>query len=59
MEKVSHDDKRDRYREECVLCQRKVSIGKRVDISLRNYYVEGVGQLCQVCYLKAYGDIIK
>ena len=44
--------------ERCVLpdCGKILDIPKNTPISLRRYYIEGVGQLCEDCYKKIYGS---
>ncbi len=36
----------------CVICGKESEILQSEDIHQRLYYVEGVGQLCEECYLK-------
>ena len=38
----------------CVLCNRGTKYTKKVHIDYRRCYVEGVGQLCEECYVKVY-----
>ena len=40
--------------EECIICHRKTTVEKDTDISLREHYIEGTGQLCRDCYLKLF-----
>lgn len=56
MKQIKKNDKIKIDTEECVLCHKKLFIGKKANISLRNHYVEGVGQLCAHCYVKVYGN---
>ena len=37
-------------KEKCVLCGVEVDVNISTPIDLRNYYVEGCGQLCKECY---------
>lgn len=39
-------------KELCVICGKESEIFQNEDIQQRLYYVEGVGQLCEECYLK-------
>lgn len=45
--------------EKCVICGRDTGIPVDQDISLRAFYVEGAGQLCQECYEDVYGQTYK
>lgn len=40
----------------CVICSKDTGIPKTTDISYRNFYVEGAGQLCGDCWDKVYGN---
>lgn len=40
--------------EHCVACGGATNVPKDLDISLRNYYIEGSGQLCYDCYIFIY-----
>ena len=44
--------------ETCVMpgCGKPVNVRKDTPIGLREYYVEGVGQLCPRCYARIYSD---
>lgn len=37
-------------KEPCVVCHAVTNYSYRTPIQERNYYVEGVGQLCEKCY---------
>ena len=50
-----HCKKPDTNHEICVLCGKPTGILRDRDISLRDCYVEGAGQLCRDCYFKVYG----
>jgi len=39
-------------KEICVLCGEKTPVKTEKHIDFRDYYVEGVGQLCQTCAKK-------
>tara|TARA_B100000035_G_C20612184_1_gene384496 strand:- start:77 stop:307 length:231 start_codon:yes stop_codon:yes gene_type:complete len=43
----------ERY-ERCSICGNDTGIFKLASISSRNFYVEGVGQLCGNCYVSMY-----
>ena len=45
-------DKRLEKYEKCVICKKRTDVLKTTPIEERDYYVEGVGQLCKKCYLK-------
>ena len=38
--------------ESCVLCGQETEYTVNDSISLRNYYIDGAGQLCEECYKK-------
>jgi len=40
----------------CVLCGEETTIDSDTHIDARDFYVEGVGQLCWNCWNKIYGD---
>lgn len=40
--------------ETCVMCGKQTDVRRDIPIALRNYYVEGCGQLCRDCYNSAY-----
>ncbi len=40
--------------EHCIVCGADTSIPKSYSIELRNFYVEGAGQLCGNCWDKVY-----
>jgi hypothetical protein len=42
--------------ERCIIpnCKKITTIRKNTNIRLREYYVEGAGQLCKQCYEKIY-----
>lgn len=42
--------------EECIVCHKKLSIDKEMDIAEREYYIEGAGQLCMDCYSKIFDN---
>jgi len=37
--------------EECIVCHKQTNIPKDLDIDLREYYIEGAGQLCKECFV--------
>mgnify|MGYP007070202862 CR=1 FL=1 len=37
--------------ERCVLCGRKTGYLRSEHIELRQYYIEGAGQLCKKCFM--------
>ena len=41
-------------KEKCVSCGKETKYSKDTHIDLRNYYVEGAGQLCDDCGKKLY-----
>lgn len=41
--------------EHCILCKCPTEYRFNDHIDLRNYYVEGAGQLCKDCYDTTYG----
>ena len=42
-------------KERCVLCGRMAGVERDTDISRRECYVPGAGQLCRECYWETYG----
>jgi hypothetical protein len=40
--------------EVCVVCHAETSVKKSIPIDQREYYIRGVGQLCNRCYLKRF-----
>ena len=48
--------KKEKEYEECVVCHKKTTVEKDTDISQREHYIEGVGQLCRDCYLKIFDN---
>jgi hypothetical protein len=38
--------------EKCVLCGARTTVLKTTPIQERNYYIEGVGQLCESCAIE-------
>ncbi|HHV41892.1 MAG TPA: hypothetical protein GXX72_03470 [Clostridiaceae bacterium] len=45
----------DKVFEYCTICWAKTETRKDTPIELRDYYIEGVGQLCPTCYHDLYG----
>ncbi len=45
-----HPSTLDKVYEHCAVCWTKTEVRKETPVELRNYYVEGVGQLCPRCY---------
>jgi hypothetical protein len=41
--------------EVCILCGKVTVYKKDTHIDFRNWYIEGAGQCCESCYVKAYG----
>lgn len=44
----------DKNKDKCVSCDALTPYTKETNINVRNYYVEGGGQLCKECYTKIY-----
>lgn len=40
--------------ENCILCNKPTNYLKTTDISKRNFYVTGCGQLCENCYKQTF-----
>ena len=40
--------------ERCVCCGKSIGYDKSVNITKREHYIEGCGQLCRDCYFKLY-----
>ena len=43
-------------KDKCVLCGEVTPYDIEMNITYRNFYIEGSGQLCERCYRKIYGD---
>jgi hypothetical protein len=41
--------------EKCVSCDAPTPYKFNDNIFVRNYYIEGAGQLCEMCYVDVYG----
>jgi len=41
-------------KDSCVICGMKTKYSKNCNINIRNYYVEGCGQLCKNCHANIY-----
>ena len=46
--------KEKREKEICLICKKETHVYKDTDIEMRDYYIYGVGQLCQDCYFDLY-----
>ena len=44
----------DSYNDKCVVCDCVTHEPKQRHIDYRNFYIEGVGQLCNECFTKTY-----
>ncbi len=44
------------YKDTCVFCKGPSEESKSTNVSLRNFYVEGAGQLCRKCYFTVYPE---
>lgn len=42
--------------ERCILCGIQTSVPVSMDVSLRNNYVDGAGQMCFLCFDEVYAD---
>jgi hypothetical protein len=40
--------------ETCISCNKETHVPINLNIELREYYIEGAGQLCEKCYNKIY-----
>jgi len=40
--------------DKCIICKKETKYPKDLNISSREHYVEGAGQLCDSCYHKIY-----
>ena len=45
-------------KENCVMCGKETPYDVTTSVPLRNYYIEGSGQLCKECYEDVYKQII-
>lgn len=43
--------------EKCVFCNTNTEYKLSTHVDFRNYYIEGVGQLCEICYKSIYKNI--
>ena len=50
------DKKKSSDDEKCIICGNNTSYKTSDNINVRNWYVEGGGQLCRECYEKVYKD---
>jgi hypothetical protein len=41
-------------KDKCVMCGAETQYNKSTHIDNRDYYIEGVGQLCRECYFNIY-----
>ena len=41
-------------KEKCVICNEETPYNRSDHIDMRNYYIEGCGQLCAKCYHDTY-----
>jgi hypothetical protein len=41
-------------KDSCVVCGKETEYTKDTHIDLREYYIEGAGQLCEECYVSIY-----
>ena len=44
-------------KELCIRCGKPTPYHPDTPITIRRYYVEGAGQLCEECWLKQYGEV--
>lgn len=51
---MSEKDGNNRIEEHCILCHKGTGVDFSTDISEREYYVIGCGQLCADCYKSIY-----
>jgi hypothetical protein len=51
---VKKENKKIIEKDKCVSCGKETRYSKDLHLDLRNYYIEGVGQLCYDCYTKLY-----
>lgn len=45
---------KNRNEEYCILCHKSTGVDLSTDISDREYYIRGCGQLCEDCYNELY-----
>lgn len=56
LEDNDNNDNRDwNEAERCVICGKVTQYSRGDHIDFRNWYVEGAGQCCEACCVKAYG----
>lgn len=41
----------------CVFCNKDTQIPSCTNVEMRNYYVDGAGQLCDECFVRIYDKI--
>ena len=51
---MNENKNNNRKEEQCILCRRNTGVDFSTDISEREYYVIGCGQLCADCYKSIY-----
>lgn len=47
-------EKQQKIEEKCVICKKSTGYTFDIDISKRQFYVIGCGQLCETCYKELY-----
>jgi hypothetical protein len=53
---VCASPEKDTPTERCILCGIQTSVPVSTDVSLRNNYVDGAGQMCFLCFDEVYAD---
>jgi hypothetical protein len=46
---------KDEEKDPCVVCGKETGYARNVPVDMREFYVEGVGQLCEECDAFIYG----
>ena len=50
---------KEKEKEKCVSCGEETHVPKDLHIDFRDFYIEGVGQLCYDCHKELYNGIIR
>lgn len=50
MKNINNESMKHTNTERCILCNKDTHIPVELNIDFRDYYIEGIGQLCIHCY---------
>ena len=49
---------KDLEKENCVYCNKQTQVKKNENVNNRNFYIEGVGQLCSECFFNVHKNFV-